>query len=264
MPGISEFPGERLNGMFGKVKHNRRVDNMAGTMLTQIARRGRLEAMFTDEQSKNGPPAQLAQILQPTIAALAKATLPLSEVEVVKILGTAQDLSDQDYQMLLQYQVSKGQPWRSCYQLPQPSGSLILPPCAVKPRQFTSGTRVFSCYKSHRGNSGIQFKDPSDSSLMTGFIEEIWEIPLEHHMQTFILVQKHHDLPSAINAKTPFVSFPLFETKVVDAAPSGRFCIIEPRHILTHLPVYKRPKGTYGIDRELLVICWALNRGHRS
>ncbi|KAJ7150883.1 hypothetical protein C8R43DRAFT_887002 [Mycena crocata] len=260
--GLSEFPGERLNGMFGKVKHNRRVDDMPVTMLTQIARKGRLEALFTDEQSKEGYPGELAKILQPVIAAQIKAAQPLAELEVAKFLTTGIDLSSEDYQMLLQYQISKGQLWRSCYQMPHPLGALILPPCVVKPREFKQGRQVFSCYKSHRGNSGIRFKNPADSTLLTGFIEEIWELPLENHMQTFILVQKHKDLPTS--TETPFTSLQSFEAKLVHADPSGRFCIIEPMHIITHLTVYKRPKGTYGIHNAVLAICWALNRGRRS
>ncbi|KAJ7119217.1 hypothetical protein C8R43DRAFT_960148 [Mycena crocata] len=263
LAGLSEFPGERLNGMFGKVKHNRRVDDMPLTMLTQIARRGRLEAHLTDQQMNDGHPGQLAQILKPQVAAQTRASQRLTEVEVAKILATAKDLLEDDYQMLLQYQVSKGQPWRSCYQLPHPPGALILPPCVVQCTEFAMGSRVFSCYRSTRGNSGIQFKHPSDSSLITGYIEQIWEVPLEKHMQTFVLVQKHTSLSSTFTSKTPYSAFPLFEAKVVSAAPSNRFCIIEPKHILTHLTVYKRPKGTYGINSAVLTICWALNRGRR-
>ncbi|KAJ6779223.1 hypothetical protein DFH09DRAFT_992899, partial [Mycena vulgaris] len=238
LAGVSEFPGERMNGMLGKVKHNRRVDDMPVTMLTQVARRGRLEAKFSDEQLKDSYAGHLAQILQPGLAARNKAIEPLTELEAANNIAKATDLSDDDYQMLLQYQVSKGQLWHSCYQLPHPAGSLVLPPCAMKPLQFKLQDRGFSCYKSHRGNSAIQFKDPVTQSVQTGFIDEIWEIPLENHMQTFILVQKHKLLSSTLLKKTPFPSFPLFKTTVVDAAPSNRFCIIEPRHILTHLTVY--------------------------
>lgn len=239
-------------------------DDMPLTMLRQMARRGRLEAQFSDEQSKNTPAGHLAQILQPSTAASRKWTQPLSELEVAQILAKAKDLESEDYQMLLQYQISKGQLWRSCYNMPHPPNSLILPPCAMKPQEFKLGDQVFSCYKSHRGNSGIQFKDPKDGSILTGFIDEIWEIPLESHMQTFIMVQKHKTLQSAILEQAPYPSFPLFETTVVSAAASDRFCIIEPRHILTHLTVLRRPKGTYGIKQDILVICWSLNRGRRN
>lgn len=237
---------------------------MPFTMLHQIARRGRLEAKFSDEQSIPGPPGDLAKILQPTLAAQNKAAQPLTDLEVAKILAKAAELSTNDYQMLLQYQSSKGPLWRSCYQIPHPAGSLILPPCAMRALQFKLDDHGFSCYKSHRGNSGIQFRDPVNHSVLTGFISEIWEIPLENHMQTFILVEKHKPLPTILLKKSPFSSLTEFGTTIVDAAASGLYCIIETRHILTHLTFYKRPRGTYGINKEVLVICWSLNRGRRS
>ncbi|KAJ6474508.1 hypothetical protein DFH09DRAFT_1109599 [Mycena vulgaris] len=240
------------------------VNDTPGSMLTQVTHRGRLEAQFSDGQLKDGHAGHLAEILKPDLAAQTKATQPLTELEVVKNLAKAEGLSEDDYEMLLQDQASKGQPWRSCYQLLHPPGSLILPPCAMKPLQFKLGKQGFSCYKSLRGNSGIQFHDPSDNSVQTGFINEIWEIPFEGHMQTFVLVQKHKNLPLPLFRKTPFPSFPLFQATVVDVAESNQFCIIEPRHILTHVTVFTRPKGTYGIDRKIVVICWALNRGRRK
>lgn len=231
------------------------------TMLRQMSRRGRLEAKLNDEQSNSGPVSELARILQPGTAATMKAAEPLSEV--AKILKIAEDLDSEDYEMLLHYQISKGQQWLDCRQLPHPLGSLILPPCALKPREFKLGDQVFSCYRSTRGNSAIQFKDPGTNTVLTGFIDEIWQIPLESHLQTFIMVQKHKNLTPIVLEETPYPTFPLFQTTIVYAAESNNFCIIEPRHILTHLTVFKRPKGTYGINRELLVICWALNRGRR-
>ncbi|KAE9393831.1 hypothetical protein BT96DRAFT_943640 [Gymnopus androsaceus JB14] len=39
--------------------------------------------------------------------------------------------------------------------------------------------------------------------------------------------------------------------------------IVEPQHIITHLTTYKRSAGTYGIQQEVLVICWAMNHGLR-
>src|ERR1700761_8447348 len=96
------------------------------TVLRQMARCGRLEAL-NDEQADGGPVGQLAQILHPATAASTKAAQLLSEQEVAKILKDAKDLDDDDYQMLLQYQTSKGLPWRSFDQIPHPPGSLILP-----------------------------------------------------------------------------------------------------------------------------------------
>ncbi|KAJ6452864.1 hypothetical protein C8R47DRAFT_1204264 [Mycena vitilis] len=264
MPALSEFFGERINGVLQQVKTNGQEDDMPLTMLRQLARRCRLEAKIHDEQSAEGPAGDLARILQPVTAASTKATQPLSELEVAKILSVAEDLDQDDYQLLLHYQNSQGQLWRDCYQLPHPDGSLVLPPCALKPNEFKIGDQTFSRSRSTRGSSAIQFKDPQSDEVLTGFIDEIWEIPLESHIQTFIMVEKHKLLSPAVLETTPFPSFPNFQTTAVHAARSNNYCIIEPRHILTHLTVFKRPKGTFGIRHKILVICWALNRGRRS
>lgn len=76
-------------------------------MLTKVARRGRLEAKLHDEQLKDGHVGQFAQILQLDLAAQMKATQPLSEQEVAKILAKADDLSRDDYLMLLRYQTQR-------------------------------------------------------------------------------------------------------------------------------------------------------------
>ena len=47
---------------------------------------------------------------------------------------------------------------------------------------------------------------------------------------------------------------------IVDAIPSHNLLIIEPIHIVTHLTTFRRPVGTYGIPRETIIVCWALNR----
>lgn len=55
-------------------------------------------------------------------------------------------------------------------------------------------------------------------------------------------------------------------TRIVDAEASkedSELVVIEPAHIVTHLTTFHRPAGTYGIDKDILVVCWALNRGRR-
>lgn len=206
----------------------------------------------------------LSQILDPNPVLKAKAFRPLASSEVAEILAAAEELSLPNYQMLLEYLRSAGQPWRNCEVLPHPLGALVLPPVARQPPDFKLDGHSYSCRYSHPGNSGIQFKHPTNSNILTGFIEAIWEMPLEGHMRTFILVELHKLLPQSLWDHIPFTIMPLFNTTVVDSQDSGDLCIIEPRHILTHLTVYKRPRGTFGINQELFTICWSLNRGRRS
>jgi hypothetical protein len=127
----------------------------------------RLEAKLSDERAQAGPTGHFASILQPENTTRTKAAEPLSEFEVAKILSVAKDLKSDDYEMLLDYQNAKGQLWLDCRQFPHPPGSLILPPCALKPREFKIGDQVFSCSKSTKGNSNIQFKEPANNTVLT-------------------------------------------------------------------------------------------------
>lgn len=235
------------------------------TMLRQMARRSRLEAKLSDDQFNGGSGGQLAKVLQPETAAVRQAAQPLTESEVAKIVAGGTELTPEEYELLLDHQNSKGQLWRSWLELPHPNGSLILPPTVVKQKHFKLGDHTFSCFSTQHNSSGIQFKSPDNPSVrLTGFIQEIWQLPLQNHMQTFFLIRKHKLLPPALLQQTPFPSLSLFQTTAVDAEPSNQFCIIEPTNILTHLTFYHRPKGTYGINKRILVLCWALNRGRRN
>lgn len=242
------------------------------TMLRQTARRGRLEAMLTDshfqsEISPNDLAGQLAQILRPDASYLNKALQPLTGLVVAKILAHGKDTGIREYTMILDYLHSVGQKqWRSVSDLPHLAEDLVLPPTSIQPTQLKLDGRTFSCKRSHEGNSGIQFKNPVEMDIcLTGYIEDIYQILLEGRIQTFLLIRRHTVIPQWVTAESPFLPRPHFRTTIVDAAPSDHLCIIEPAHILTHLTIYKRPKGTYGITtRKLLVICWSLNRGRRN
>ncbi|KAK7005408.1 hypothetical protein R3P38DRAFT_2794600 [Favolaschia claudopus] len=187
-------------------------------MLRQMARRGRLEAQLSDGQLKGGITGQFSEILQPGTAAGRRAAKPLSEASVAQILKVSKDLPEEDYENLLQYLQAKGQPWRSCFDLPHPNGALVLPPVVLYSRHLKIGDWTFSRFKSRKKNSRIQYKDPQDiTTFCTGHIREIWQIPLHNHLQTFFLVERHKPLPFGAIVKTPYYSLPLFKTSVVAA-----------------------------------------------
>ncbi len=123
---------------------------------------------------------------------------------------------------------------------------------------------TFSCQKSHKGNSAIQFYSPSTQTEDTGFIETIWTLPLEGTLRVFFVVRPHLPLSIDDEKKAPFIHLnSKYSTRIVDNKPSDQLLIIEMHHIITHLTTFQRPLGTYGIDKETLVICWALNRGRK-
>jgi len=82
-------------------------------------------------------------------------------------------------------------------------------------------------------------------------------------MHSFIVVCPHRPLSTVEEEQAPFCHYPGFLTRVVDVLPSDDLVIIELTHIITHLTTFQRQAGTYGVDRDALVICSALNRGRR-
>lgn len=236
------------------------------TMLRQACRRGRLEAFLHENNTGNDLDMELAMELQKAKGSKQNdKSQILSDVEVANALGQALKLSDFDYTLLLEYLHSVGQPWRPHYDIPHPDNALILPQLALKPTEIMFNSYTFSCQGSHLGNSAIQFYIPGhiDRLKQTGFIKSIWKIPLQYLMRTFLLVESHKLLTPEEEQLTPYPSLTHLSSRVVDLASSKQLYIIELHHIITHLTVYKRPTGLYGIPHETMVICWSLNRGRR-
>jgi len=237
------------------------LDDMDLTMLRQMSRRAYLDAVLTDTDDPEL--AQLAHILKTTYEVVEPIPGPLQPSDVANILQKAPTLTAMEYNTLLQYLQSIGRPYRAFDNFPHPSDALILPPQAKKPHQFHHNKYTFSCQHSHIGNSAIQFYNPLSQMHDTGFIQAIYKIPLEAVMQTFIAVCPHRPLPFIEESKAPFYNHPGYMSRIVDAQPPEDIIIIQPDHIITHLTTYYRPRGTYLIDQETLIVCWALNRGRR-
>jgi hypothetical protein len=182
-----------------------------------------------------------------------------------EIIAKGKKLSEGHYNMLWAYlTIAGGQLWYA-HNLTHPDGALVLPPTAKHPSEFHLNGDTFSCRRSHQANSSIQFYTATGTTNM-GFIEVIWQLPLEGHMRTFLLVRPHKPLPLEQEQKAPFHNRPRFYTKIMDAgeSPDSALTIIEPRHIITHTVVYKRPAASYHTQMDILVVCWALNRGRKE
>lgn len=230
-------------------------------MLRQMSRRARLDA-FLHDRLDDGL-TELSDILHPLEVPADHPSTPLKPTEVAGILAKAPQLEDVEYNALLQYLQLTGRPYQAFYNLPHPRDANILPPHAQQLLQIHRGECTFSCEKSHKGNSAIFFYNPLTQTHDTGFIQTIWSLPLEGLMQTFLVVRPHQSLSGHEEGMAPFSHYPGFKTRIVDLAPSGALVIIETSHIVTHLTTFQRPARTYGISRESLVVCWALNRGRR-
>jgi len=229
-------------------------------MLHQMTARASVEALLHGEA---GIMKELAVILDEPNNSMDNTDKLLQPMEVAEFLAKASPLTMDEYTALLNYLRQAGHPYRAVHEIPYPQNAVILPPNAERVQQMHHGGRTFSSRRSHKGNSAIQFYNPFTQIKATGFIEMIWRIPLEASIQTFIVVRPHQLLPIVEEEQAPFIQRPGFLTRIVDAVPSDSLCIIEPRHIITHLVTFERPLGTYNINRRTLLICWALNRGRQ-
>ncbi|KAJ3924733.1 MAG: hypothetical protein NXY57DRAFT_1081683, partial [Lentinula lateritia] len=140
------------------------LSDMELTMVQKSACKGRLEELLHDNQFTNPATQKLAKILEP-------------------------------------------REYKSAYTNSRyPSGTLILPTRAKCHSQIPFNNTTFSCTKSHEGQSHIQFYIPGGfgGTWETGYIEAIWELPLEGIKQCFLLVRKHQALSPAQNLKSPY------------------------------------------------------------
>ena len=243
-------------------------DYMELTILRQTARRGRLNAFLHDNHAGNTATSQLASILEPDDTHSPVSTHIMSGLEIANAHATGTRLDQRHYGLLLEYLNSTGMEYHSAYEnVPRVRGTLILPPVAHHPRQVSLDSRTYSIKESHVGNSHIQFYIPGavKGAVDTGYIEAIRELPLEGARQTFLLVCRHQPLSPAQLRKTPYADQPgsNLQTKVVKVEDSNDIYIIEQRHIISHLTVYKNPPRTFGLTSETMTICWGLNRRRR-
>ena len=231
-------------------------------MLRQMSRRARVDASLQDTLGDTVS-NNLAKILRPENNSADCSPILLNPIQVATALKESSKLAEDHYNALLYYLQGTGRPYRASHALPHPPNALILPPHAKLPSQVHHHGHTFSCQKSHEGNSAIQFYNPYTQQHDTGFVHVIWQVLLETAIHTFIVVRLHSPLSAQEEAQAPFIHFPGFMTHIVDALPSENLLIIEPTHIVTHLTTFRRPAGTYGIPRETLIICSALNRGQK-
>ncbi|KAJ7050075.1 hypothetical protein C8F01DRAFT_1264340 [Mycena amicta] len=166
MSVLSEFLGERMNGILGKVKTNRRLYDMPLTMLKFICRWGRLRAFLSENHGANTFIGRLADILQKPTVNTTTARI-LTDQEVADMLGDVSELPDVHYTLLLQYLQGIGQSWRSFKLWPHPPGVDVLYNRANIVSQLKRDDEDYVCRDKHKSNSAIQFKNPLNAPQAT-------------------------------------------------------------------------------------------------
>jgi hypothetical protein len=281
---LSEFAGERTNGMMQRTKTSRRkceyfytciilcwnfsqqlIGDMDFTMIRQMCRRANL-IVISQNESAEPAVTDLFQVLQPTQQSTTPSSTGLDDEQLASFLMKGQHIEDPIHNAILRYLKSLGQPWHSYSEFPpHPDPDWILPPRANMPSQIVIQDRTYSCSVSHLGNSAIMFYNPvGDTTIKhTGIIDTICQLPLHGFLQTFFIVHLHQNLPPNLETILPYQKYPGLNSKLVESIPGDISLVIEPHHIITHLVMYKRPSGTYNIPRETLALCWSLDRGRR-
>ncbi|KAJ7315559.1 hypothetical protein DFH08DRAFT_893352 [Mycena albidolilacea] len=237
---LSEFAGEHMNRRLQKVKTNKHMYDLDFTMLKQMTRLCWLLA-FLEENASSVPGMDVfADILQPENITKRPTIQLISDSEQATYMKTkATALDTTTYNMILQYLNRTGHHGQYHSHLNYVHlHALVLPPLAKQCPEFHENGHTYSCNSLHEGNSFIQFYDEQIQGHQTGVINKIIEIPLQGKLQNFILI--------------------------VEVKLSEDIIVIEPEHVITHLTTYKTQGDIYGIQREIRLVCWALNRGRKE
>lgn len=187
----------------------------------------------------------------------------MTEKEAALAISHAPKLSEDEYWALLAYLRHTGQSYQPIDIIPRPPHTEVLLNHALRPTHFAIKDRTFSTQVAHQGNSAIQYENRQTSTLDTGNIQTILQMPLDGSMHTFIIVQPHQPLSPEEERLAPFAEHPHLMTRIYNTHSTLPLIIIEPRNVITHLTTYERPSGTYGIHHNTVVVCWSLNRGRR-
>ncbi|KLO19578.1 hypothetical protein SCHPADRAFT_817764 [Schizopora paradoxa] len=225
-----------------------------------MIRRGNVSvALHEDETLK-----PLNDILNPRQHTLDEPGEPLSGSQAADYLKKATKLSVEDYSKLLTYLRSAGDECKSVFTDPYNYQYTYLQPGVRQHKDVRIGGRTFSTKTLHLGNSAIQYRHPDTNQIDTGFIEAIWSTVLDSRVRTFLIVRAHRRLPPLQELHAPFIRFnPKYGVRIRDARLSERLVIMEHQHVVSHVSTLQRPKGTYGIAYDTIVVCTNLNRGRR-
>lgn len=268
---LSEFQGERHNGMLQKIKTNNHLcefkfhmveifyggANMAkGAMLRQICRRGRLMGFLRN------PTFGSAQD-QVHLASIADTLINNpNEKNDPSGLGL-KIIPSYVYDAILAYVNGKGpiQLFRHYGWLPHPMNANVLPQRAIPIHYFKHNSRDYSTFHHHPGNSSVQFQ-PERDGVNSGQIESAWRFNLcDGDSRTFIVLSKHQPLPHEFQ-QTPYALRPGFRAKVVLARKPDELnlLIIEADNLEGHVAYYDRPAGTFGLPIPTKVVISSLDR----
>ncbi|KAJ3979392.1 hypothetical protein F5890DRAFT_1421407 [Lentinula detonsa] len=247
LAALSEFPGERLNGSLANIQTNNHYSEMELTMIRQF---------------------ELLQILGSHLETYDNLdhSAAMTSAEVAEFFLHKKELAIIHYNALLNYLHASGRDYHAAdvdyYR--NNLNLLILPRRIHFAKQIRVNRFKYSIQSKKEENSHIQFYMPGgQGTIQTGCIQQIWQLPLEYKMQTFLLIKEHLPLNVFDQIKNPYAQEPcsFLQSNLVQERLADYTLIIEPAHLICPLITYKRSAGLYGIDCNMLAINWSLNRG---
>jgi hypothetical protein len=253
----SEFPYERHNGTFQKVKTNGHMHESSShtstvysllmsitigdldlTMLRQICRHGRLLAILAVDESDVG------KILEDQNDSVQ--TVPVGPSHILTSLG---DL----YNPLHSYVNRDGLACRHYRDVPHPHGSTVLSIMAEPVTYFEFQGRPYSVRTANAGNSAIAFLD-GNGVVLTGFIASAWHACIGKAPRTFLFVEVHEQLSNQDSCRSPYRGKAGLFTKLVYTSLLQPQVVIEPEAIISGISYFNQPASTFRIHRETTIV----------
>ncbi|KAL1671097.1 hypothetical protein EV122DRAFT_227111 [Schizophyllum commune] len=178
---------------------------------------------------------------------------PLSDDEISALRASSPRLARDDYAALLAYLHHTGHPYHAFYDFPHSENSLVLQANAKCVTEIDIGGLKYSCEVAHEAQSLVLFQHPRVPEAQDiGRIQTIWGIPLDGCLRYFLVVRPHKALSQAEQECGPYLAYPGFECRLVDAELMPDSIIIEPHHLITHVFGLLLEKGSYEIPRATL------------
>lgn len=236
-------------------------------MLRNICRRGRLRALFQEgADSVNTLFRSALDVFRHS--PWSKSSTPEADAHLhddSSFNGAGTVMEDDVYTKLLGY--LQGQSPHRNYRhkalVPHPLGTnfYVVSNYAQFIRHMMWKTRPYSIYEYHAGNSSISFL-AEDGSIHAGFIHRILKQSIDGKIRTFVVVNTHPLLSPEDQMLNPYAPRPGFQATVVYDSSSHPpvQLVIEPEKILGHVAFRRRPSGTFGIRRPILIIINSLHR----
>lgn len=234
-------------------------------MLRQICRRGRLSAVVQDHINNDNYLGEALRILFPVIHPEQSDTSQRSDpMQTAQHNSRGKTLRPEIYDKILAL-VNTGFPYpvfRHRNDLPHPPNTQVLPPLAVPINHIECNGRGYSVFGRHPGNSSIAYRR-TDGSIDGGFITAMWSQILQGTERIFIEVAPHKSLSPEDAPRSPYISCEGLRGIIVYDEPSQPRTpvIIQRKDIRGHLAGRRRPPGTFGINKGIIILVNSLTRG---